>query len=71
VSHHRLIAVLLGLKIASDESWMVAKVFFFIFLILAVLVFLGVYFARRQESGREPQAIQGRTPGYGVWSQLR
>jgi uncharacterized membrane protein YtjA (UPF0391 family) len=45
-----LIAVLLGLKIASDESWMVAKVFFFIFLILAVLVFLGVYFARRRET---------------------
>jgi uncharacterized membrane protein YtjA (UPF0391 family) len=45
-----LIAALFGLRIASDESWMVAKVLFFIFLILSVLVFLGGYFARRRET---------------------
>jgi uncharacterized membrane protein YtjA (UPF0391 family) len=43
------IAALFGFRIAVDESWMIAKVVFFIFLVLAVLAFAGVYIGRRRE----------------------
>ena len=41
-----LVAGLFGFRFVSAESWFVAKVCFFIFLILAVLAFLGGYFSR-------------------------
>jgi uncharacterized membrane protein YtjA (UPF0391 family) len=41
-----LIAGLFGFGVLSAESWFVAKVFFFIFLVLAVMAFVGGYFAR-------------------------
>jgi uncharacterized membrane protein YtjA (UPF0391 family) len=41
-----LIAGLFGFGFVSAESWFVAKVFFFIFLVLAVLAFVGGYFSR-------------------------
>ena len=44
-----LIAALFGFGVVSAESWMVAKVFFFIFLVLAVLAFVGGYFYRTRQ----------------------
>ena len=44
-----LIAALFGFRIAVDETWMLAKVVFFIFLVLAALAFAGVYLGRRRE----------------------
>jgi uncharacterized membrane protein YtjA (UPF0391 family) len=44
-----LIAALFSFRIAVEENWMMAKVVFFIFLILAVLAFAGVYMGRRRE----------------------
>jgi uncharacterized membrane protein YtjA (UPF0391 family) len=45
-----LIAGLFGFGIVSADSWLVAKVFFFIFLVLAVLSFMGVNFFRRRNA---------------------
>jgi uncharacterized membrane protein YtjA (UPF0391 family) len=45
-----MIAGLFGFGVVSGESWEVAKVFFFIFLVLAVLSFVGGFFARRQNA---------------------
>jgi len=42
-----LIAGLFGFGVVSSGSWMLAKIFFFIFLVLAVLAFVGGFFARR------------------------
>lgn len=43
-----LIAALFGFGVVSAGSWEVAKIFFFIFLVLAVLAFVGSFvFARR------------------------
>jgi len=44
-----LLAGLFGFGVLSAESWFVAKVFFFIFLVLAVLSFAGggFYYYRR------------------------
>jgi hypothetical protein len=36
-------------RIAVDDSWMMAKVAFFIFLGMTLLAFVGVCFARRRE----------------------
>ena len=41
-----LIAGLFGFGFVSAESWFVAKVFFIIFLVLAVMAFVGGYFSR-------------------------
>lgn len=46
-----LVAGLFGFGVVSAESWMVAKVFFFIFVVLAVLAFVGGFvFAKRQKA---------------------
>ena len=45
-----LVAGLFGFGILSAESWMIAKVFFFIFLVLAVLSFLGGYVVRSRNA---------------------
>jgi uncharacterized membrane protein YtjA (UPF0391 family) len=45
-----LIAALFGFGVVSAESWMVAKVFFFIFVVLAVLAFVGGFFVRTREA---------------------
>jgi uncharacterized membrane protein YtjA (UPF0391 family) len=45
-----LIAGLFGFGVVSDDSWAVAKVFFFVFLVLAVLALVGGVFARRQNA---------------------
>jgi uncharacterized membrane protein YtjA (UPF0391 family) len=45
-----LIASLFGFGVVSAESWMVAKVFFFVFLVLAVLAFLGGFFGRTRHA---------------------
>jgi len=43
-----LIAGLFGFGVLSAESWAVAKIFFFVFLVLAVLAFVGGFvFARK------------------------
>ena len=42
-----VIAGLFGFGVLSAESWFVAKIFFFIFLVLAVLAFVGGFFVRR------------------------
>lgn len=42
-----LIAGLFGFGVVSAESWVVAKIFFFVFLVLAVLAFVGGFFTRR------------------------
>jgi len=42
-----LIAALFGFGVVSTESWFFAKIFFFVFLALAVLAFLGGFFSRR------------------------
>ena len=39
-----LIAALFGFEVLLAESWAVAKVFLFIFLVLAVLSFVGGFF---------------------------
>ena len=44
-----LIAALFGFGIVSAESWVAAKVFFFIFLALAVLTLAGSFHSRREE----------------------
>ena len=41
-----LIAGLFGFGFVSAESWYIAKIFFFVFLVLAVLAFVGGYFGR-------------------------
>jgi len=41
-----MIAALFGFGIVSSESWLLAKISFFIFLVLAVLAFVGGFFAR-------------------------
>ena len=43
-----LIAALFGFGWVSAESWVVAKVFFFLFLILAVVAFVGGFFFSRE-----------------------
>jgi len=45
-----LIAALFGFGVVSAESWLVAKVFFFIFLVLAVLSFVGGFFVRTRHA---------------------
>jgi len=45
-----LIAALFGFGVVSTESWIVAKVFFFIFLVLAVLSFVGGFFVRSRNA---------------------
>jgi len=45
-----LIAALFGFGVVSAESWVVAKVFFFIFLVLAVLSFVGSFFVRTRNA---------------------
>ena len=46
-----LIAGLFGFGLISVESWVLAKVFFFVFLVLAVLSFIGGFvFIRRQHA---------------------
>lgn len=42
-----LIAALFGFGVVSAESWLLAKIFFFIFLVLSVLTFVGGFFVRR------------------------
>ena len=43
-----LIAGLFGFGLVSAESWYLAKIFFFVFLVLAVLAFVGGFvFARK------------------------
>jgi uncharacterized membrane protein YtjA (UPF0391 family) len=41
-----LIAALFGFGVVSAESWYVAKIFFFVFLVLAVVAFVGGFFTR-------------------------
>ena len=41
-----LIAGLFCFGFVSAESWYIAKIFFFVFLVLAVLAFVGGYFGR-------------------------
>jgi uncharacterized membrane protein YtjA (UPF0391 family) len=41
-----VVAGLFGFGIVSAESWVVAKVFFFVFVVLAVLAFVGGFFVR-------------------------
>lgn len=43
-----LVAGLFGFGIVSAQSWWVAKVFFFVFVVLAVLSFVGGFFVRRR-----------------------
>lgn len=45
-----MIAALFGFGVLSAESWMVAKVFFFVFLVLAVLSFVGGFVFRTREA---------------------
>jgi len=45
-----LVAALFGFGVLSAESWMVAKIFFFIFLVLAVLSFVGGFFVRSRNA---------------------
>ena len=45
-----LIAALFGFGVVSAESWFVAKVCFFIFLVLAVLSFVGGFFVRTRHA---------------------
>jgi uncharacterized membrane protein YtjA (UPF0391 family) len=42
-----LIAALVGFGAVGSIAWGGARIFFFIFLVLAVLAFLGGYFSRR------------------------
>ncbi len=41
-----LIAGLVGFGIISAGSWLVAKIFFFVFIVLAALAFVGGFFVR-------------------------
>lgn len=43
-----LVAGLFGFGIVSAESWLLAKIFFFVFVVLAVLFFVGGFFVRRR-----------------------
>jgi uncharacterized membrane protein YtjA (UPF0391 family) len=43
-----LVAALFGFGVVSAESWLVAKILFFVFLVLAVLSFVGGFFTRRR-----------------------
>jgi len=45
-----LIAGLFGFGFVSAESWFVAKIFFFVFLVLAVLSFVGGWFSHRRQT---------------------
>ena len=45
-----LVAGLFGFGLLSVESWMVAKIFFFVFLVLAVLSFVGGFFVRSRHA---------------------
>lgn len=45
-----LIAALFGFGVVSAESWFVAKIFFFVFLVLAVLAFVGGAFTRTRHA---------------------
>lgn len=45
-----LIAALFGFGIVSAESWVLAKIFFFVFVVLAVLTFVGGFFVRRRNA---------------------
>jgi uncharacterized membrane protein YtjA (UPF0391 family) len=45
-----LVAGLFGFGVVSDDSWAVARIFFFIFLVLAVLSFLGGFFFSRRSA---------------------
>lgn len=42
-----LVAALFGFGVVSAESWVLAKIFFFVFVVLAVLSFVGGFFFRR------------------------
>jgi uncharacterized membrane protein YtjA (UPF0391 family) len=42
-----LLTALFGFGVVSAESWVLAKIFFFIFPVLAVLTFVGGFFVRR------------------------
>ncbi len=50
------IAVLFDQRIASDDSWSVAKVSFVSFLAIAAVLFLGVYIGRKREIVRQKEA---------------
>ena len=45
-----LIAGLFGFGLVSAESWFIAKIFFFVFLVLAVLSFVGGFFVRTRHA---------------------
>jgi uncharacterized membrane protein YtjA (UPF0391 family) len=45
-----VVAALFGFGIVSDGSWLLAKIFFFIFVVLAVLSFVGGFFVRSRNA---------------------
>lgn len=45
-----LVAALFGFGIVSAESWLVAKICFFVFLVFAVLSFVGGFFVRSRNA---------------------
>jgi uncharacterized membrane protein YtjA (UPF0391 family) len=45
-----LVAALFGFGIVSSDSWLLAKVFFFVFVVLAVLSFVGGFFVRQRNT---------------------
>lgn len=45
-----LVAGLFGFGILSAESYAVAKIFFFVFIVLAVLSFIGGFFVRSRSA---------------------
>lgn len=45
-----LIAGLFGFGFVSAESWAIAKILFFVFLVLAVLSLVGGWFANRRQT---------------------
>jgi uncharacterized membrane protein YtjA (UPF0391 family) len=45
-----LVAGLFGFGIVSADSWLLAKIFFFVFIVLAVLSVVGGFFVRRRNT---------------------
>lgn len=45
-----LVAALFGFGVVSADSWLLAKIFFFVFLVLAVLSFVGGFFVRTRHA---------------------
>lgn len=43
-------AGLFGFGVVSAESWVLAKIFFFVFVVLAVLSFVGGFFVRTRKT---------------------